>query len=244
MYSFCRGSLIGTKISCQLKAYGLSRNFLSFWCCTDEEEKILAVISRFEDSVSLLMSDKSVADDIRAFLDMISFGSLCCSRDTAEILGYRNTITKRAYIYKGLYTDDIIPGLWDESYKECYSLISRAIPDSFSDTDEAYLNFLSDFTYRSRRGLARMKGCTENERVLSCAMTSAETDSAAIISGVACDIKVRKKGLGRRTVLSLAEELHREGKEVYVIALNEDAEGFYERIGFEPFEKISFIERK
>ena len=43
---------------------------------------------------------------------------------------------------------------------------------------------------------------------------------------------------------SIKVKLKKEGKDVYVIALNESAQGFYEHIGFEFTENISFIERK
>ena len=42
----------------------------------------------------------------------------------------------------------------------------------------------------------------------------------------------------------LIRQLENENKTVYVIALNESAEGFYKHIGFEEVEKIAFIERK
>ncbi len=242
--SFCKNSVLGTKIMCQINAYGLERDFLSVWCCTNEDETILAVICKFEDSMTLVSRAEDNSDDIRIFLDMIGFGSLCCSYETAVKLNYTDFTTKKAYIYKGKYDGEVFGELTEDCYKDCYSFICKNIPDSFADTKEAYLSFLSDFTYRKRRGLARIKGFAEKGVTYSCALTSAETNSSAIISGVACDASYRKSGLGKKTVLSVAEELKSENRNVYVIALNESAEGFYEHIGFEFTENISFIERK
>ncbi len=242
--TFCDGSILGTKIMCQIKAYGFGRDFLSVWCCVTDENKIVAVISKFDDNVTLMCGETEVTEDINAFLGMIGYSSLCCSRDTAVKLGFADSVTKNAYIYAGSYDGGILGELGEELYRGCYALICESIPDSFSSDEEAYLSFLSDFTFRKRRGLARLKGFTEKGRVRSCALTGAETEEAAIISGVACVSSDRKKGLGKLTVLSLAEELKRENKDAYVIALNESAEGFYEHIGFQFTEKISFIERK
>lgn len=242
--AFCKGSLLGTRILCQIKAYGFDRDFLNVWLCYDDEVKTVGVISKFEDSITLIYSSDDGAEEVKTFLDMIGFSSLCCTYETAHYLGYCESLTKKAYAFSGECIGEKLSDLSENFYRECYSLISKNIPDSFSDTEEAYLSFLSDFMFRQRRGLARIKGYTEDGKVLSCALTSAETENSAIISGVACEITSRKTGLGKRTVLSLAEELKSENKEVYVIALNEKAEGFYEHIGFSFKEKISFIERK
>ncbi len=242
--ALCHGSLLGTKIMCQINAYGFERDFLYVWLCLNDEETAVGVICKFEDSITLDGSFGKDTEVVKTFLDMIGFGSLCCTHKTALHLGYDESDIKKSFVYTGEYSGESFPDSPEKLYKDCYSLISRNIPDSFSETEEAYLSFLSDFTFRQRRGLARIKGYDEEDKVLSCALTSAETDDSAIISGVACDTVCRKQGFGKKTVLSLAQELKKENKTVYVIALNENAEGFYEHIGFEFKENISFIERK
>ena len=124
-----------------------------------------------------------------------------------------------------------------------YSLISENIPGSFSCDKGAYLNWLSDFTFRKNRNAARMKCTKEGSKVVSCALTSAECRSSAIISGVASDKNKRSKGAGKAVVLSLAYELKNENKDVYVIALNDSAKSFYEHIGFEKTCDIAILER-
>ena len=64
-------------------------------------------------------------------------------------------------------------------------------------------------------------------------ISSAEVPGNALISAVASDKTVRGAGIGRKTVLTMLSELQSEGKNIYVIALNESAEGFYEHLGFE-----------
>lgn len=241
--SFCKAYLLGVKINCQLKAYGLNRDFLKIWIVY-EDSKVSSVISMFENSVTLVSDNASSCEEIKAFLDMLGFSQLCCSKKTADFLGYENTTERKAYIFSSENTEYFLPELSSEYYKDAYSLISRNIPDSFEESRDAYLSFLSDFTFRERRGFARAKGIVEDGRLVSCALTSAETEHDAIISGVSCDMNSRRKGLGKTTVLSLCNELKSENKTSYVIALNESAEGFYEHIGFDFKETISFIERK
>ncbi|MBR5438061.1 MAG: GNAT family N-acetyltransferase [Clostridia bacterium] len=242
--NFCNGKLLGTKILCLLKAYGLDTPFLTVWYCTDEDENTAAVICNFDGNVTVIEECKDDIEELSAFLDFVGWSSLCCTERTSVRLRYDNAVIKNAYMYNGEESGCFLDELTEDYYKKCYMLICENIPDSFEDSREAYLSFLSDFTYRKRRNLARMKGYTENGNLYSCALTSAETEEAAIISGVACDMSARKSGLGKKTVLSIVEELQKEGKDVYVIALNEAAEGFYEHIGFRFTEQISFIERK
>lgn len=243
IYSFCENSLLGTKISCQLKAYGLERDFLNTWYYRNNDE-ITAVICKFEDSITLLAKEDDDLSEIKAFLDMLGYASLCCTKRTATALGFDSLTVKNAYVFIGNKSDEKLEDLSEERYKEAYKLIGTNIPDSFTDSEEAYLSFLSDFSFRKRRGLARIKGSVIDGKTASCALTSAETATSAVISGVACDLNIRKKGLGKKTVLSLVNELLNESKTVYVIALNQSAEGFYEHIGFKNTEKISFVERK
>lgn len=241
--AFCHNKILGTKVLCQINAYGFDKNFLSSWMCIIEDT-ICGIICKFEDSITFVGESDKYTDDINLFLEMIGYSNLCCTSSAAKNMHFTDCVTKKGYVYTGKYEGEILTELTEDNYKECYSLISEHIPGSFKNTEEAYLSFLSDFTYRKRRGLARIRGFTEKRKVLSCALTSAETESSAIISGVVCSEESRKSGIGKKTVLSIAEELCVENKKVYVIALNESAEGFYEHIGFDFKEKISFIERK
>ncbi len=243
VFAFCENSLLGTKISCQLKTYGIGRSFLNVWCCLDGNS-VKAVISKFEDSITLIADDVIIYSEIKSFLDMIGFSSLCCSEALAKALEYEADDTKNAYIFSSGSDCSSADELTEEKYRCAYELICKNIPGSFEDSKNSYLSFLSDFTFRKRRGTARFKGTVIEGKVAACALTSAETDTAAIISGVACDSSFRMKGLGKRTVLALANELKKENKTVYVIALNKAAEGFYEHIGFKNTDRISFIERK
>ena len=241
--SLCQGSIIGTRILCYVLAYGFDRDFLEVWV-VKEEYKATGVIVRFYDDVTLLCDKAADVNQLDAFIGMFYFKSFTCTADICSRLGFKNAVLKKGYRFNGDINDESCDLLEEDDYRKAYNLISAEIPDSFSNEKDAYLSFLSDFTFRKRRELARGV-CTHYEGDLSSvALTSAETDNAAIISGVACDRQLQKKGLGKKTVLSLVKILSEKNKEAYVIALNESAEGFYEHIGFEEVEKIAFIERE
>ncbi len=239
----CRGSIIGTRILCYVLAYGFERDFLEVWVIK-EADTVTGVIAKFYDDVALLCDENADINQLGAFISMFYFKSLTCSADICSSLGFKNATVKKGYRYNNIIIDEKCDLLEEDDYKKAYNLICKEIPDSFSSEKEAYLSFLSDFTFRKRRGLARGV-CSYNEGILSSvALTSAETMDSAIISGVACDRHLRKKGLGKKTVLSLVKILSKNNKKAYVIALNESAEGFYEHIGFDEVEKIAFIERE
>lgn len=224
-------------------AYGFNRDFLDVWMI-EQDGEFAGVLARFYDAATLVTQDVTDTEQIRTFLGMINYRTLVCSYETAQDLSLTISEVKNGYCFNGSACDFNMQQLCEDDYYKAYALISREIPGSFSDTKEAYLSFLSDYTFRERRGLARGVCSYCDDIIASTALTSSETDNAAVISGVACDKSCQKKGLGKATVLSLINSLKKENKTAYVIALNESAEGFYEHIGFDKVEKIAFIERK
>ena len=239
----CRDSLIGTRILCYILAYGFERDFLEIWIIKDGDT-VTGVLAKFYDDVTLLCSENADTEQLRAFIGMFYFRKLMCKAELCKALDLKDITVKNAYRFSSVADDFDADSLEEEDYEKAYTLISKEIPDSFSSEKEAYLSFLSDFTFRKRRRLARGV-CTHSDgKLSSVALTSSETENSAIISGVACDSNLQKRGLGKKTVLSLVNELKRNNKAAYVIALNESAEGFYEHIGFEKIEKIGFVERK
>lgn len=239
----CSDSIVGIKIICQLSAYGFDRDFLEAWLLQSNDEPT-AVILRFYDDALLVASGSADFEQLQTFLEMFCFNSVTCGEWICRRLGKDEYFSKNGYRFCGRAEIFNAEHLSEDDMFDAYSLISREIPGSFKDDREAYLSFLSDYTFRERRMLARGV-CTHTDgKLSSVAVTAAETDSRALISGVACDSALKKRGLGKATVLSLVSELQGEGKSSFVIALNESAEGFYEHIGFEFIEKIALIERK
>lgn len=236
---FCQGDLLGTRIVCYCLAYGFERDFLNVWI-DEADGNVTAVIAKFYDSMTLITDSENI-DEIKEFVTMTGYGSLEASYDTCLRLGFTADTVKKAYVFDGEAESFGAEELSEEYYKPLYSLVSASIPGSFADSKEAYLSFLSDFTFRKRRGLARCKGIIEGSRLVSSVITAAETPSAALLSAVASDKSVRGGGYGKKTVLTAVNELQLENKKVFVIALNKSAESFYEHIGFKPYGEIAFI---
>ncbi|MGN1442993.1 MAG: GNAT family N-acetyltransferase [Acutalibacteraceae bacterium] len=241
---FCRPFALGIRMRCLLSAYGTASSLVRFWL-GENNGKITCAVCLFGGSATVIMRDDALVSELSAFLNAFDFTDLCAQGDTLEKLGFKPDYSKRMF----WYTDPLLADYEKaqtgyEDLSEVYALIARAIPGSFSAEREAYLSWLSDFTFRSRRRLARLKTIANDETLLSCALTAAECSDGAIISGVACDEKARGQHLGQRTVRTIADELSGEGKTVYVIALNEEASSFYLKTGFSFCDTVSYIERK
>lgn len=241
--NFCKNSIIGTKISCLCLCYGFERDFFEVWTQT-QNEKITVVITKFYDDLTVYCDEKCDFEALNVFLSMLSYNTLNCNSLLCEKLEFENFTVKNGYEFSGkaeFY--NFAKKMTEDKYKKAYDLISNEIPNSFHKDKQAYLSFLSDFTFRSIRDRARGFYIEEDGEIVATVITAAESDSAAVLSGVACSKNVRGKGYGKKIVLSAASFFENIGKKVYVIALNESAEAFYEHIGFVKKEKIIYIER-
>lgn len=237
---FCEGSLLGAYLACRLQCYGFHFAFVKFWCA-EANGALTAVIGALDDAAILLAEEHADHDELAAFLRMMPFSSLMMSAETAERCGFARYSKKEALVFRG--GELVGSAQTPTDMHDVYDLISNEIPGSFSREIAARLSFLSDFMFRKNRGAARAAAVCEGGRLCACALTAAETQNAAVLSGVAADRRVRRQGYGKRVVLFLANELQREGKTVYVIALNEGAAAFYRHIGFAANQTIAIIER-
>ena len=172
-------------------------------------------------------------------LPILSVQSMMTDHTSAARLPFPVEQQKQAFCF--LNSTETDPVLNDAPMREIYNLISTSIPGSFHDGEEAYLRFLSDFTFRRSRGFARLKAIMREGHVCASALTAAECEASAVISGVACAEHWRGRGIGKAVVSALAHELASENKRVNVIALNDSAGAFYRRIGFLPTEMITWL---
>ena len=240
---FLKNGIIPTRIKSYVLSYGFDKDFVKFWY-SENENGVDIVVSLFEDALLIYADENADLSEVSAFINMLPFSTVSCEEKTAKALGFTTENVKQGYVYSGEKTDFTADDLDEDRIKEAYSLISESIPGSFGSSEEEYYAFLSDFTYRKRRNKARGKCIIENDKLVSCAVTSAETETDALLSGVATDKTLRKGGYGKRTVLSLVNALLSDNKTPYVIALNGSAEGFYEHIGFRKDKRIAYVNRK
>lgn len=229
---------IGVRIACGALAYGLEGKMFSVWIQYNDKEEVTALYSSFGGASTLVASDDADFEELALFLGSGN-SSLCADVKTFEHMGITPTEVKQMFQFTSLPQEfNEVSDFADE--RQMYSLVSKAIPGSFKDGEENYLDFLSDLTYRRNRNLARVKAIN-TDKVTACCITAAEDDKRALISAVACDESARGKGYGKKVVLSMVNSIVSENKTAYVIALNDSAKGFYNAIGFTPVAEIGYI---
>ena len=229
---------IGVRISSQILSYGLDSSLYSCWLQYDSKGKITAAVGNTSSDLTFVVDDNTDYEELALFISDSAPRSLCGSRQSFLRCGFQACKTRSLFVFSA---DAPSASFQNKSFdlRDIYDLISEEIPGSFPLNEDSYLYFLSDFTHRSNAGYARAT-TRYDKGLIACCLTSAEDDSRAIISGVAVKRDRRGVGFGKAIVHSMVASLLSEGKRPYVIALNENAEAFYSKIGFKMIDKVSF----
>ena len=227
-------------VLCRAKAYGFERRFCETWLCFSKNE-VTAALSVLNGNAALFASDKTDFEELGSFLRSAGFNTLLTDALSAEAMGFSGCLKKQALIFSTLPPQE--EKLGTAQYSKIYSLLCECFPNEYVNEKESCLEWLSDITFRSRRGLARVRSVFEGEKLCANVLTVAETDKTAVIGGVCCKAENRGQGLGKKAVLSIVSELLEEKKNVFVLADNDVAEGFYKKLGFLLFKNSAYIGR-
>lgn len=223
LLSFLDDGPFATKIKSIVSAYGIESQLVDLWI-----DQGKTAILRFDGNITLYCTEESDIDEAESLINVVGYSSLFGEKKYVEKCcdEYKSgKVMKYVANSSSVNCEDA-----SDRLHEIYDLIQNSIPGSFSE--DGYMFWLSDFMHRYFSGLSRARCVLYNGEAAACCITAAETLNAAVISGVACNKELRGRGLGKQCVLGLTNELINEKKEVYVFVLNENAVGFYERIGF------------
>ena len=240
---FSQAEPIGVRLACLASAYGLEGRMLSVWLQYDDSGRITAAFASYCSDCVLIASPGADACELALFVNSSSFRSLCASKKSFALCGLEPDDEKKLFcLENNAESFDDVKNEGD--IRKMFELVCKSIPGSFEQTERAYLEFLSDYTYRKNRGLARLKVIERDDDPAAVCFTAAEDGHRALISAVAAKQDVRGMGFGKKIVLSMAAELQHEAKQPLVIALNKSAEGFYEHIGFKECGRICYIYKR
>lgn len=239
LIEFCSKYPLGVRISCGTLAYGLEGEMFFAHIQLNEGGVIVAAVGNYCGVRTFVCSPDADYEELSLFLRGCK--PLCGAERDFVYCGFEATGKKPLFEYFGSEFSPI--GVKnDGDIRLMYGLVSRSLPGSFGDSEDDYLNFLSDYTFRKNRNMARLRCVDSDGTVRAACFTAAEDNKRGMISAVAVDESLRGKGLGRSVVISMAESLKAEGKHAFVIALNNKAEKFYSRIGFRKREMVCFYE--
>lgn len=218
-----------TRVLSLLEAYGTGYAFVGFWIQEVGGETVSA-ISRSEDKFSLYLTKSSDIDEISAFLSFQGAGAVMFDSSFSLDFDSEKEICGDVLRYMGEeYISDT--EIYHPDLQSVYSLLKSCESDIFIVPDR--LIFLSDVTHRSNLGKCTVIGTKAGGVLASSVMTVCETETAAIIGAVATHPDHRRKGLSRRLVRTLAANISRQGRAVYVFSASEANTRFYQGSGFE-----------
>lgn len=225
---FCSGDPIGARVGAYLAAYRNDMPFALFWEQVENEE-ITAAVGKIDGDMTVFAAENADFSELSDFVRVIGFNTLFSQAQALRKLGF-DCVHGDIMNFSG-------EGRRDERAKfgvEPAALYGLLCSVNRPEAVGEYLPWLSDFTFRERRNMLRAVGIYENGRLASCALTSAETESDAVISGVATEIESRGKGLAKGCVRTLISKLKTLGKKnIFVMTDEPRLSEYYERLGFE-----------
>lgn len=215
----------GCRILSAAMAYGLARPFARFWA----QDGGTSVFLLDREAVLLEGSDSDFPE-LREFLCALGPETLCCPAETAEQLGFPVSARGQVMCLRRETASAAEPQGKSPGPREIWALLKRAESDTFRVPP--FEPFYLDLSYRMRHGAAFTSGIFREESLVACAVCTAATENAAVISAVACAPELRRQGLAGAAVRELAARLGRPN--LYIFRAEGENEAFYRSLGFQP----------
>lgn len=229
----------GTYVSSRFAAYGANTQFAPFYA--DEKGSILSVL----DGNAVLCGEDTHTEEWAVFLCMQpDIFTVCTAWHIAEKLAafLKKPVTNKKVmrLQSPLLPPDI--SLVHPSPRQMYPLLSEA----FGETMPAFDNWYVDVSHRIRHGICQTAGVERDGKLVSTAMTVAQSDTAAIIGAVATAAVYRKQGMASQCLRELATAITAENdqKAVMISPKNSGAEKLYASMGFTVCGEIGEIQLK
>ena len=164
-----------------------------------------------------------------AFLPAAGARTVLCSAEAAQALPFPRRATGEIMALRERAAPvEEAEILWDPSPRLLYPLLCASQTASF--LPPPFEPFYLDLSHRTRHGAARSAAIRARDSLAACAICSAKTEEAAVLSAVAVRPDVRRRGFGARVVLALAASLPVDT--IYIFRASGENEAFYRTLGF------------
>ncbi len=208
-------------------AYGLDVPFLQFY--TDGEGTLLSIM----DGVGTFYGE-ALTDEWATFISMnpaihTIHTTVVLGTALSSVNGWRMNREGVVLVYNGpIVEDPTDPRINKTPYLPAvYALLKDHFP-GISPLDYWY----PDVSHRVRHGCCHICAIQEGDRVVSSAMTVAETADAAILGQIATHPDFRRMGLAQTCIKSVLFSC--KGKVLYILPVDKYAQSLYEKMGFSP----------
>lgn len=221
----------GCKILSTASAYGTELPFAQFWLQFSDDNEPIAAISKLDSTLTLCTSSSCNYKELKDFIEILDVKDILCDLQTAEALNLKIERHGEIMVYhntsKTVQTDSKEP----PRLKEVYELLCACRAETF--TPPEFEPFYLDMSHRIRHGAASIAGIYRNGALISCAMTSAQTQEAAVLSAVAAHPDFQRQGFGRLAVNTLISQLPQ--KLIFIFRAENENKEFYRSLHFESY---------
>lgn len=208
---FCNKSINGAVIYTRFMAYSDSDVAL-FWFSLDDKNNINGVYSLMDGIFTYDAEESADEEEISLF---------------ASVMGAREITKSGRYILSFDQTEK--HGTAEDITGENLKKIFHVIYEDDKNRDKFFPEWYTDISHKIRHELIHGKAVFENDRCISVALTSGESEKIAVISSVATLKDYRKQGHGENAVISLAKSID---KKVYLMTDDEHTAQWYKKMGF------------
>ncbi len=221
----------GCRIKSLYNTYDFNLPFVDFWVQLNDGD-CTALISRLETTFILQITDFADMDELSAFMRVSGAASII-SDGQYELDCGLNRITGPILKSGKVIENELSFVVTEPNVKEVYSVISKCVSKNF--TVPSYESFALDVAHRLNKKTLRIYGVKENETLISCIMTLAESDDSAVLGALATVPDCRRGGYGTFLIKYINNVLVNEGKSVFLHRAPDENIEFYSRLGFEHF---------
>ncbi|MBQ3928658.1 MAG: GNAT family N-acetyltransferase [Clostridia bacterium] len=235
-----RANIYACRIGCLWDSYGQGFPDVYFWIqYTDGLPS--AAIAKWNNDVTVLLTDSSDVDELREFLSITGFGSVLSEKVIFPDMAYSEGIVMERQ-KAAVPTQCPYSYVFDEQspLNKVHQLLWHCRGNGFAVP--CLEDFLLDVSHKLRHHTAGCIAVMDHEKCISFAMTTALTASCAVIGAVATDNVYRKKGIGTFCVAELAA--HCGSRRILLMRDPDKNEHFYQTSGFQNIGRFVMIERQ
>ena len=216
--ALCEKTAFGCKIASVAGCYGFDKGFACFWRDTRSQAVYCLV-----DGTMLLSGTILDGAEAMAFLRAVGPGRILCAVRNAEALGLQPQAVGDVLKHT-LPPGEPAPSPGQVNIRELYGLLEE------TGMVEEFEPFYLDLSHKLRHGGALALAEHREGELAGCAVVSAISRSAAVLSAVAVGERFRRQGLG--TALVRQAEQCLAGKTVYVFREKDRHKAFYQQWGY------------
>lgn len=218
-------------------SYPPSLAFVDYWLiCNEKAEDCSGAIARSGTSFVLFLTDDTDLEEVSSFMRVAGASDIICNGKYDLDIFYTDckigTILYKNEASKIENNDGepVIPDI-----RDTYELITRCSGENF--TPPSFDDFYVDVNHKLRHNTMRLYGISCSDKLVSVAMTVAESDDGAVLGAVACDPDYRQHGYGTQVVNYISDRLINENKTVYLHRAENENVSFYDKLDFKVWGK-------